>query len=395
MTPITPFELKKLGDSIHKNRDEFLEILTRIATWKSAQDEIDHAIETLHGAPEELSEMREKTVNLLSVYLPPNVILFSYVLYIAMPSPYVRKIFFRPSVRCREEAYAIHQNILRLINLPAAMSYSSRSIFWKDYTARSNIVIFTGKCQNAFEVRDAILPNQMFIYFGAGINPLIVGQNANINMAARDTVLIRLNNSGQDCLCPDLILVHESVSEKFVNELKSLLDTVVFGEKPDPKTDYSNLSYPDVAEFCNEYLTRNTKYIVYGGNINVLERYVQPTILKRDISELDSLPEFFAPIFNIAIYKNDEQVKSLLDSEIYKNKSMGAMLYGAKDMIPLFDKKHVVTIDQTLLEINHGNLPFGGFDQCASHIRYNNEIISQPLLISDIVRKYFITAKGS
>lgn len=392
MPVVTPDDLVYLGKLIEKERKTFIEILTRLSTWKAAQDEVDHAIETLSGAPYELRELKGRKVNTLVAYLPPNVILFSYVLYVAIPSAICEHVNFRPSVRAREESFAIHQEVMRLLKLPAEMSYSSRSVFWANYTSHADVVVFTGRCQNVDEIESRIPPNQLFLFLGSGVNPFIVGQNADIEKAARDGANIRLSNSGQDCLCPDLFLIHEDVRDRFIDRLKVELDNKVYGDRRDPSTDYSNLSYPDVTEFCTEYLDRRRQDIIYGGEVNVLNRLVKPTILMQPIATIAELPEFFAPIFNIATYHDADQILNLVNSDIYRNKAMGAMLYGANDLASIFEKKHRITFDQTLFEINHGNLPFGGWDKCASHIRYQDKVKCQPVLISEAIRTNFFNA---
>lgn len=387
MNLISTKVLVRLGHLIHKNRDDFVNILTRISTWKATKNEIDLSIEALVGAGDELSDIPHNLINNLTVYLPVNVILFSYVLYVVMPSVFAKRIYFRPSVRVRDESYAIHQRMKQLVDLPVEISYASRSIFWKQYGSNADMIVFTGKCANAIEFENRVAPSQMFIYFGSGVNPMVVGKNADVKTSVQDAAEIRLHNSGQDCLCPDLVLVNKDVLEPFLRLLIERLKEVRFGPLQDPSTDYSNLSYPDVAEFCLEYFEERKKDIVFGGNVNVLDRYVQPTVLVQDISELNSIPEFFAPVFNIASYGSIDQVVDLLSHDAYKHKSMGAMLYGADDLVPAFSQKHMVTVNTTLFEVNHGNKPFGGWDICASHIKYGGKITAKPLLISDVVRE--------
>lgn len=388
MSAVTPAHLVKLGDLIAQNRKNFLNILTRLSTYKAAQEEIDHSLETLYGAAEELKGLNGYRIRSLSAYLPPNVILFSYILYIAIPSAFCDHIYFRPSVRAREETHEIHIKINELLPLPAKISYTTRKLFFENFTQTSDVIVFTGRCQNGDEVASQIKPHQLFMYFGSGVNPFVVGPSANIEQAANDAVTIRLNNSGQDCLCPDLYLLHSDIADSFLEKIKHNLNKAVFGERTDPLADYSYLSYPDVAEFCFDYLEENRKYIIYGGEVNILERYVSPTILLRNINQIDMLPEFFAPIFNMAIYENDQQIAKLIESDIYKDKAMGVMLYGASNLESIFNEKHFITFDSTLFQINHGNNPFGGWDKCASHIRFQGQVISKPLLISDVVRTY-------
>ncbi|MBJ8193957.1 aldehyde dehydrogenase, partial [Bacillus cereus] len=79
--------------------------------------------------------------------------------------------------------------------------------------------------------------------------------------AVTDVIRMRLFNSGQDCLGPDIILVHQDVTESFKNLLIMRLDQLVFGANDDPNANYSPIFYKDALNSVSEYFNTNDKFI--------------------------------------------------------------------------------------------------------------------------------------
>ena len=69
-------------------------------------------------------------------------------------------------------------------------------------------MIFTGRYESAEEV-DAQCPYGLFIFQGSGVNPVVVGPEANLSAEVLDHIVTsRAFNGGQDCAAPDAFLVH-------------------------------------------------------------------------------------------------------------------------------------------------------------------------------------------
>src|SRR5258706_9042788 len=67
-----------------------------------------------------------------------------------------------------------------------------------------------------------------------GKSPCVVESDANIKVAARRIAMTKFSNAGQMCVAPDYVLVHESVKEKLLKELK---ETLVKFFSDDPSAD--------------------------------------------------------------------------------------------------------------------------------------------------------------
>ena len=70
-----------------------------------------------------------------------------------------------------------------------------------------------------------------------GKSPVIVDQYANIKVAAKRIAFGKLINSGQSCVAPDYVYIHESVKDKFIECLKESIEES-FGENPIESNDY-------------------------------------------------------------------------------------------------------------------------------------------------------------
>ncbi|HQV06488.1 MAG TPA: aldehyde dehydrogenase family protein, partial [Chitinophagaceae bacterium] len=53
-----------------------------------------------------------------------------------------------------------------------------------------------------------------------GKSPCIIEADANLKVAARRIAIAKFSNAGQMCVAPDYVLIHESVKEEFLQQLK-------------------------------------------------------------------------------------------------------------------------------------------------------------------------------
>src|SRR5882672_11079128 len=76
-----------------------------------------------------------------------------------------------------------------------------------------------------------------------GKSPAIIDDSANLKDAAKRIAFGKFLNNGQTCIAPDYVLVHENAKAKFIEELKSITNTM-FGENG--RIDESSSSYARV-----------------------------------------------------------------------------------------------------------------------------------------------------
>ncbi|MFJ8913081.1 aldehyde dehydrogenase family protein [Amycolatopsis sp. NPDC102389] len=375
---------------LSEHRSEILEILTEVSNHQTAAGELDTAIETLRGAVEEISTYRPSLVNRTAVFMPSNIPLYAYVLYLMIPSLYSESVVFRPSSHIRGALGRLHELLSAVHGLPIELSASTQREFVSGPVAEADLVVFTGTYANAEKIRTRITAAQLFVYFGQGINPLIVGPGADVDLAARDAVDIRLLNSGQDCFGPDVFFVHESVSEEFHTLLAKRIDELKFGANDDPDADYGPMHYEQAFGYALEYLHGNAAHIVHGGHVDLGGRRLEPTVLGRDLAGVKTnFEELFAPIFNVLRYKDQEELHAVLSSPFFEERAMGAMVYGdLPETVELLAKRHEVCLNTTLLQTENGNAPMGGRGIIANYVAFGGRRTAEPLLVSKVVADY-------
>ena len=73
-----------------------------------------------------------------------------------------------------------------------------------------------------------------------GKSPVIVNNDAKIDLAAKKIAWGKFINAGQTCLAPDYILVHRDIKEELVNRIKWHINEF-YGKQPDKSKDYARI----------------------------------------------------------------------------------------------------------------------------------------------------------
>jgi aldehyde dehydrogenase (NAD+) len=382
--------IEKTIEFIKHNRSDIRDILAEISTYRTAEDEIDSSIKTLEKGYEEVKTNQPPVIDRMSVFMPSNVILYSYVLYLLIPSYYTEEIEFRSSSMVSTQVKRLHQLLKQVHDLPINLLELSHRKYIRESALKSDVVVFTGTYQNAENIKFQLSDDQLFVYFGQGVNPFILTESAYIEKSAVDLISARMFNSGQDCMGPDAIYVPSTISGAFIEHLIEEIKQLKFGHNLDQTADYGKIHYTSTLESVGQYLNQSSDYIRYGGNIDYYNKVIQPTVLVSDISDKLPIDEFFSPIFNVIIYDNNEELKTTLQEGYFLERAMGASLYCGDDsdeLLQYLQKKHVVSVNKTLFEIEDGNRPFGGYGPMANYAAYRGELYIHPLLISKVLNE--------
>jgi acyl-CoA synthetase (AMP-forming)/AMP-acid ligase II/acyl-CoA reductase-like NAD-dependent aldehyde dehydrogenase len=386
-----PFEerisaLHALVGLLTDRRSEVLGILTEISNHKTASEEIDSSIEALEGAVAEVVRYGPRAVERISVLMPSNIPLYGYILYLVIPSLYSREIAFRPSGRIKDQTRKLHELLSTAHQLPVTLDESGQREFLEQQGARSEVVVFTGAYENAEQIRTGLRRDQLFLYFGMGVNPIIVGRDADLDRAIDGLVAVRMLNSGQDCFGPDVVFVDAAVSARFCNRLFRRLAKLRYGALDDPAADYGALFYQDAFEATIEYLREHGDALAEGGQVSIMDTHITPTALIHPADETFLPPELFAPVFNIVPYTSQEWLHQMLRHPYYAERSLAASVFGSlPETVEILRARHAVSVDETLLEIESGNRPFGGRGIRANYAALGKKRHAEPLLLSKAV----------
>jgi len=192
-----------------------------------------------------------------------------------------------------------------------------------------------------------------------GKSPCIIDKTAKIDLAAKRVAWGKLLNSGQTCVAPDYIIVHESIKNEFINALKKYIE-VFYGKNPEKNPEYPKIINKIHFDRLSELI--NNSENVYGGKTNSETYQIAPAII--DNCQWDSLvmkDEIFGPILPIISYNDfDEIIKQInsrpkplalycfTESKTIENKILKSVLYGGG------------CINDTVLHLANPYLSFGG-----------------------------------
>ena len=193
-----------------------------------------------------------------------------------------------------------------------------------------------------------------------GKSPCIVGAEADLRLAARRIVWGKTLNAGQTCVAPDYLLVHGSVCEKLLAELRRALQRQ-WGEDPRHAADYPRM--PDVrhAQRVAELLATCGGRVVCGGDVIAGERYVAPTVvLEPDRRSRLMQEEIFAPVLPVLTYRERSEVERYVLSG---ERPLALYYFGSvrrgKELCAALPSGGVAFND-VVMQVSSSWLPFGG-----------------------------------
>ena len=197
-----------------------------------------------------------------------------------------------------------------------------------------------------------------------GKSPTIIDKNCDLKKAAKRVVWAKLINNGQVCIAPDYVLIHEEIKNKFVkyviNSIKKL-----YGDNINNSQSYcrivNNHHFKRLKNLIDDSLKNNSK-ILYGGNTDSNENYIEPTLIENiDKNSKIFNEEIFGPILPIFTFKKIDEAITFINK---KNKPLALYIFSS-------DKKNInkilgetssggVCINHNTLHYSNYNLPFGG-----------------------------------
>lgn len=143
-----------------------------------------------------------------------------------------------------------------------------------------------------------------------GKSPCIVESDADVKTAAKRIAMPKFSNAGQMCVAPDYLLVHHSIKDELVNELKKVIHNF-FGDDAQ-KSDFFGRIIND------KQFTRLEKYLssgklLAGGKTDKANLYIEPTLLEIDnVFDPIMQEEIFGPVLPILSFTDMEEALKII-----------------------------------------------------------------------------------
>ncbi|AZA53993.1 aldehyde dehydrogenase family protein [Chryseobacterium sp. G0201] len=223
-----------------------------------------------------------------------------------------------------------------------------------------DFIFFTGSSAVGKVVMRAAAENLTPIVLElGGQNPTVVDETANLDIAADRIAWGHLAISGQWCIAPGYVYIHESIADEFLDKLKASV-IKMYGEDPSQSPDFARMISEHDTERVASYII--PEKVVLGGRYDVKARYVEPTILYPSTWEDPAMQqEIFGPVFPILVYNDLKEIVEIIKR---KPKSLAAYFF-SKNQANIDYFLNSVSfgggcINQTNLHCWIDSLPFGG-----------------------------------
>jgi aldehyde dehydrogenase (NAD+) len=223
-----------------------------------------------------------------------------------------------------------------------------------------DFVFFTGSTNVGkivmSECAKKLTPNVLEL---GGKSPTIVHKDAKIEQAAKKICWGKFLNSGQTCVAPDYILVHNDIKESLVESVKKYI-IEFFGSKPNKSIDYPKIINKKHFNQLKSLLNKGN--IIFGGEIDEKKNKISPTLIDNvTLNDPIMREEIFGPILPILTYENIEKAIEI----ILQNPNPLALYLFTNDKNI---EKTIIErvrfgggcINETVMHFINSDLPFGG-----------------------------------
>jgi len=192
-----------------------------------------------------------------------------------------------------------------------------------------------------------------------GKSPCIVEADADIKTAAKRIAMPKFSNAGQMCVAPDYLLVHQSVKDELVSELKKVIHNF-FGDDAQKSDYYGRIINEKQFTRLEKYLSNGK--LLMGGRTDKANLFIEPTLLEiNDVNDAVMQEEIFGPILPIIAFTEMKEALAI----IKKNKNPLAMYVFTSSAEK--EKQWLNTvpfgggcINNATLHLTNHKLPFGG-----------------------------------
>lgn len=146
-----------------------------------------------------------------------------------------------------------------------------------------------------------------------GNAPLIVFEDADIDVAVEGTMVAKMRNQGEACTAANRIYVHEAVAAEFTRRLSDAMGKLKVGDGADPSVDVGPLVNAEtrdkVAAFVADAVAKGARVEIGGQTPNGKGFFYPPTVLSNVPETADCVAEeIFGPVAAIQTFTDEADV---------------------------------------------------------------------------------------
>ena len=231
------------------------------------------------------------------------------------------------------------------------------------------VISFTGHTDTGVEIstRAARTLKRVSLELG-GKNPIVIWEDADLDLALDSVVWSTFGTSGQRCTAASRLIVHRAIHDEFVHRLRQRVAALVLGDGLDPATDVGPVINDAAVERIAGYMEvgRKEAELVIGGEParnGALAKgsFFQPTIFTEVRPDARiAQEEIFGPVASVIAVDDWDETVRIVNGVKY---GLSTSLF-TRDINLAF--RSIRDFDSGLGYVNHGtigaeaHLPFGG-----------------------------------
>lgn len=195
-----------------------------------------------------------------------------------------------------------------------------------------------------------------------GKDPCVVEADADLKVAARRIAVGKFTNAGQMCVCPDYLLVHESVKDKLIGYIRNATEKF-YSNDPANGYGYGKIINEKRFDKLVSYLQQGN--IIFGGQHDRSKLFIAPTVIDQVSLHAPVMQEeIFGPILPVFTFREQEEAIRIIklhpnplsfyvfsSSSQKQNEWMEKVQFGAG------------CINNVAWQFSNHHLPFGGVGQ--------------------------------
>ena len=152
-----------------------------------------------------------------------------------------------------------------------------------------------------------------------GNAPLIVFDDADIEVAVAGTIASKFRNTGQTCVCANRILVQSGIHDRFADALAAKVAAFRIGNGLESETDQGPLitvaALQKVREHVGDAVGRGARIVTGGKGHEAGELFHQPTVLTGANPDMRlALEETFGPVAPLFRFETEAEALTLANS---------------------------------------------------------------------------------
>lgn len=193
-----------------------------------------------------------------------------------------------------------------------------------------------------------------------GKSPCIVCADANIEIAVKRILYGKMLNTGQTCVAPDYVLVHDSIKDEFLKQLTQRINSL-YGAEPIKSKDFGRIVNVKHTKRISQFI--DPKKVIVGGQFDLEKRYIAPTVMANvELTDLIMQQEVFGPVLPILSFSELSDTLTIIHQ--LPSHSLAAYIFSedktVQDHLTSQIQAGGIAINHCIQHLANPNLPFGG-----------------------------------